>query len=187
LNAPENSPTPQSDWIQIERGDPIQIRKAVSDYSSLFQGREASSFEAVIGSHVDGFFVLSFPRPIPAYNFVNLIGWLNAPPDIAGVSGARGWFRAPGSGERFALYPDVSNPWGDTLLGYGATDRKIEVYQPEAWICETTKQIRRTAEPSLGPDQVKELARFELICDTDPSFGNPTFQITHPVDTDWNA
>jgi hypothetical protein len=172
--------------MQIDHGDLAQIRKAVLDYAELSHSQEGASFEMVISNHADGFIVLTFSRPIPPYVFVNLLGWLNAPPEIAGVSGARGWFQAPADNERFALYPDPSNPWGDTLLGYSAAGRKIEVYQPEAAICQTTKQVQFFDEPTIGTDTVKELARFELLFETDPSFGNPTFRITHPTDYKWN-
>jgi hypothetical protein len=176
----------QPAWIQVRDGHLPQIKKAVAEYAKLNPGSNPAPLEVTVYSHADGFFVLTFSGPVPTYPFVNLVGWLDDPPGVRGVSGAKGWYGAPGSQERYALCPDQSNPWKDTLLGYSTAGRKIEVYQPEGWICQSTKPVALLPEPSISPVRLNALARVPCLINHDSSFGNPTFQITHPPDTDWH-
>lgn len=177
----------QSDWIRVLRGHPDDIRRAVSGFADLAGPDSPGMIHLELSRHNDGFYVVIFSTPPTPYTFTNLLGWLNAPPDIHGVSSAMGWFTAPASGERFALYPDPSNLWGDTLLGYSSQNRFIEVYQPEAAVCESSKQMRVRKEPVIESSRLSQLATIGLPLQRDSLALNPFFIVTHPKDHRWNV
>jgi len=176
----------QEDWIRVQSGLPESVQSAITSYGEVLAGEDSQDFPVVLSRHRDGYLVLTFPEKLPAYPFVNLIGWLGAPPGIEGVSGTTGWFTSPATGIRYVLEPDNSNPLGDTLVGYSSTGESVEVYQPDIGLCLSAPKSRLEPEPRLG--QLEEISRTKIRVPLEvrKSFGNPQFVITHPPNTQWH-
>jgi len=175
----------QPNWIRVSTGTAASIEKAVVAYSKAASRPPARNFTVVLSRDSQGFFVLTFPQPLPAHPFMNLVGWLDAPPSVAGVSGAQGWFTSPRTSVRYALQPDRTNPSGDTLVGFASDGRRVVVYQPEVGLCTVSRQVPATPEPVL-PNGLRELRRFNIAVSLEYLDGyNPGFVNTHPPDHKW--
>ena len=77
-------------WIRVHQGSPQLVKQAIEDYADLLGKKHPKEFRVTIAKHPSGYLVVNFPDGIPPYALVNLIGWLNQPPEIKGVTGAAG-------------------------------------------------------------------------------------------------
>jgi hypothetical protein len=175
----------QENWILVRQGSSPTLCRAVEDYGHLVKPRVPQTCTVAISRSASDFFALRFLDRIPTYNFLNLIEWLNQPPDLPAVSGALGWYRSPANGVKYALYPDSTNTWGDTLIGYNQRNQAVSVYLPEASLCEISRHVMIFAEPDLNRSGLEEQARVEVSFDVDSTFGNPDFIVTHAKDHQW--
>ena len=186
--ASSSTPPPASaaGWIRVDNGTPELIKRAVVAHAESFRKVKPQRFRVSVAKHPSGFFVVTFPDGVRPYDLVNLIGWLDQPPDITGVSGATGWITSPATGVTYSLRPDAENSWGDTLIGTSSDGKAVQVYQPEVSMCEISRRVIPVPEPDLSQAQTDSLPTFTVTLDVDPSFGNPEFKMTHPKDTNWN-
>lgn len=173
-------------WICVHKGTPELARAAINAYADNFKKVTPREFRVNIVEHQAGFLVVTFPDGISPYDFVNLIGWLNQPPETKGVSGTAGWITSPASGLRYALQPESGNQWSDTLVGTSSDGKAVQVYQPGATMCEISRNVAVLPEPDISSLPAGSGITFSVTLDVDPSFGNPEFKITHPKDTNWN-
>jgi len=172
-------------WILVKNGSPELVRKAVEEHADFFGKVRPKEFRVALKSHPSGFLAVTFPDGIPPYNLVNLIGWLDQPVDIDQVSGAVGWITSPSSGVRYSLQPDTDNEWGDTLIGAPVKGKSVQVYLPEAGLCELTRHIGYLPEPDLSSIREESGTTFTIKLDVDHSFGNPEFKVTNKKDSNW--
>ena len=173
-------------WICVHKGTPELAQQAIKAYADNFNKVQPKDFQVNIAEHPAGFLAITFPDGVPPYDLINLIGWLNQPPEIKGVSGAAGWITSPTSGFRYALQPESGNEWGDTLAGTSSDGKSVQVYQPDATMCEISRSVTPLSEPDISAIPAGAGLTFSVTLDVDPSFGNPEFKITHPKDTNWN-
>jgi len=169
----------------VREGSPQSLAQAIVAYAELGRATVPQPCTVVIAHSISGFFALRFPEQVPAYSFVNLIGWLNSPPGIAEVSSAMGWYTSPATGIKYALYPDPANGWGDTLIGYNDQGRAVSVYLPDGSLCEISQHVKIYQEPILLPIELEEQGRVTVTFNADPSFGNFNFVVTHSKDHKW--
>jgi hypothetical protein len=173
-----------SGYIYIKLGTSEEIKKEVIEHSSIARHVLPKTIAVHLWQEKDGVY-LYYPEGTTTYNFVNSISWLNNPPDRENIGYAKGWVRSRKTNEEYFLYPDISNNYGNTLLGANAMTESVEIYLPEARICLTSKNV--TYEPL--PEKIKELGQptlvFKIQVDISPSFGNPLFVLTDKKDTKW--
>ena len=183
---PDQTFRPSAGWIRVQHGNSDSIILAIKNHSGISKKESPQTIRIRVVESPDGFYAISFPDGIPIYDFINLVGWLNQPPDIDTVSSATGWVTPPFSKTRYYLIPETENDWGDTLIGTSSDGKNVQVYLPEATMCEISRKIRTSPEPDLSalPAESGEITTIEV--DVNSSFGNPEFEITHPEDTDWN-
>ena len=174
-----------SDWINVRVGGPDRVRAAVESYDQLNRDQVFREFVVVLSTIQDGTVALTFLDKIPPYSFLNLVGWLHAPPDVEGVTQTTGWYSSPSSGIRYSLWPDDSNPHGDTLIGLSSSGDPVSVYQPDISFCSITRPIVNRPEPPL--EAMKEVTRIQFAVPLEvlEEFGNPTLEFAHPPDAVW--
>ncbi len=176
---------PAQGTILVQNGTPELLRKAIEAYVGL-SGRDVpKEFRVTFATHASGSMVVRFPDGAMPYEFVNLIGWLNDPPEICGVSDARGWITSPSTGIRYSLKPETENRWGDTLVGRSSDGRSVRVYLPEAGLCEISRSIGTDPEPDLENLGDEAQVTFSVVMEVATGFGNYEFKITDPKDTAW--
>lgn len=169
--------------ILIRTGTPKLVRDAILSHASLV-GKEFPHQVCIAVTEESCGIVVRFPNGAPPYEIVNLIGWLNDPPEIDGVSQAKGWITSPATRVRYSLTPELDNPWGDTLVGASSDGKSVRVYLPEATMCEISKAFIADNEPDIKTHGAE--LTFSVEMDFITTFGNPDFRITHQKDTDWN-
>jgi hypothetical protein len=173
-----------ANWILVQRGAPDAVAQAIEAYGKLYPATVPQACTLVISRSAWGGLGIRLPDRVPTYSFVNLIGWLNRPPDMPGVASAIGWYTSPATGIRYALYPDPKNSWGDTLIGYNRQNQAVSVYLPDASLCEITRRVAIYREPA-NQAGLQEQARVTVIFDADPSASNFNFVETHAKDHLW--
>ena len=178
---------PAQAWICVHKGTPDLVRQAITAYANNFKKMTPRAFRVSVAEHPSGFLAVTFPDGAPPYDVVNLIGWLNQPPDFKEVSGAVGWITSPASNLRYSLQPESGNQWGDTLIGTSSHGKTVQVYQPDATMCEVSRRVIPLPEPDVSALPAGSGLTFSVTLDIDPSFGNAEFKITHPKDTNWNT
>jgi hypothetical protein len=179
-------PKAAHDWILIQEGTPELVRQAIQSYAGISRKVKPKDFRITVAKHPSGFLSVTFPDGLPPYDIVNLIGWLNQPPEVKRVRGAVGWLTSPESGLRYFLKPDSGNSQGDTLIGKSSDGISVEVYLPEATVCPVSRRLDSLPEPDTSAIQTISGLTFTVTLDVDPSFGNPGFKVTHSKDANWN-
>ena len=169
----------------VRQGSPRDVARAVESYGKLYPAPIPQPCTVEINRSPQGFIGLRFLNRIPTYSFLNLIGWLNQPPDITGVFGALGWCTSPATQIKYALYPDPTNDWGDTLIGYNRQNQAVSVYLPEASLCEISSRVTIHQEPVLEQSRFEEKIQVKVVFNADPHSGNFNFVTTHPKDHKW--
>ncbi len=184
--SPRNQPLAAHGWIRVTSGSPEQIKRAIIEHTERTKSVKPQVFRIVILKQPSGFSAVTFPDGITPWDFVNLVGWLNHPPNNTGVSGATGWIASPGTGLRYSLAPESGTRFGDTLIGVSSDGNSVQVYLPDATMCVLSRRVQAIPEPTLSETAAQKAEMFTVTLDVDPSFGNPDFKITHPKDNDWN-
>lgn len=174
------------DWINVRLGSPSEVQRAVESYSELSEHLECREVMAEITKIQDGTVGVTFSEHIPPYAFLNLMGWLNGPPDVEGVTSATGWYSSPSSGIRYAFWPDESNPQGDTLIGVSSEGERVSVYQPDLSFCRRSQPVDQPSEPTLESTKDSIRMKFLVPVEVMENFGNPALEFTHVPDTPWN-
>lgn len=175
-------------WICVYEGTSELVQQGIKDYLDNLgpANLNPKDFHVNIAKHPAGFLAVTFPDGIPPYDLINLIGWFNQPPETQGVSGAVGWITSPASDIRYTLQVEPDNEWGDTLIGTSSDKKTVQVYQPDATMCEVSRSVAPLPEPDISSIPDGSGITFLVTLETNPSFGNPEFKITHPKDTNWN-
>lgn len=119
------------DFIFVRQGSGAEVGRAVGDYFGLNEPRQPRAVRVSVSPASGGDQIVTFSRPLPPPELVNLVSWLDAPPDNPSVSGTSGLLRAPASGTVFSLWPDHATPTGDVLLGVSEVGEQIRVSAPE--------------------------------------------------------
>lgn len=171
--------------ILVENGSPELVLDTIKTHTELFGKEAPRQFRVTIAKGSNGSIIVQFPDGAPPYDIVNLINWLDAPPDIARVSGAKGWITSPSTGIRYSLKPDVTNEWGDTLIGAASDGTSVRVYLPEASMCELSQAVIAEPEPDSNVESTSSPLTVTVVMDASTDFGNPQFRTTHPKDTSW--
>jgi hypothetical protein len=184
--APPSAARTAHGWICVHNGTPELLQQAIEDYASNLKKLKPKEFRVRVARHPAGFLAVMFPDGVPPYDLVNLIGWLNQPPGMEAVSGAVGWITSPASSKRYSLQPDSGNEFGDTLIGMASDGETVQVYQPDAAMCEVSRRVILLPEPDTSMLSAGSGITFSVALDADASFGNPDFKTTHPKDTNWN-
>lgn len=164
---------PTHGLILISEGHIENIRFAILEYDTLVKAVVPQSFIVEIHPQSDGTTAIVAPGGLPAYDFANLAGWLNAPPNQAAVRGAVVWMEAPGDGERYYLEPDQGNPWADTIIGTSMSGRRVRVALPEAAVFRAENSVVYRERPAFvsSPSPTS----IVLTLDANTNFGNPAF------------
>lgn len=181
---PEALP-PAKGWIRVDRGTPQAVEQAIRNQAGDLRKEQPRDFPVRILEHPEGFLAVTFPGGVIPYDFANLIAWLDNPPDTEGVSGAAGWISSPSTGRRYTLLPDRQG-WDDTLVGRSAEGQSVQIYLPEAAMCEISRDVDAPPEPDTAPLEAAEGRDLTVTLDANPSFGNPGLELTHPRDTNWD-
>ena len=184
----QNQPTdslfePSNGWILVSNGTIQEVELAIRDYDRIRVNRYPGHFRIELHPQRNGKVAVRFPDGFPAYDLPNLTGWLSAPPDQPKVSGAECWITSPGNGEKYYLEPELSNPWGDTLIGASSSGTSVRVSLPETGLSEVSSSYAYKVEPEI--EFVEDPVMIRVTLDTNTHFGNPTFVIDSPKDHDW--
>ncbi len=178
-------PVPAHGAILVQNGTVELVLKAIESHAGLDAKEVPKQFRITIANESNGGVLVRFPDGAPPYDIVNLISWLNNPPGIQGVSSAKGWITSPSTGLGYSLKPEISNGWGDTLVGASSDGRSVRVYLPEATMCEISQVIIADPAPASGPIGAKPQLTINVVMDVATDFGNHAFEITHQKDTEW--
>ncbi len=173
--------------IFVRNGSLAAVKKAIIEHSALIEEEAKVTVEVGLQKYQSGWVAISLPQGMVVYELINLIGWLNAPPGIDGVSDSIGVISPPNSKICYTLQLDRLNEWGDTLVGFSNSGKSVSVYLPDAGLCETTREPGLILIPNFESDAVVEKCSFTVEVNANSDFGNPEFIITHPTDTNWNS
>jgi hypothetical protein len=171
-------------YIRVELGGLEAIKKEILIFSTLTRKEQPKIIEVNLWKNKDVVYV-SFNQGISTYDFVNLITWLDNPPDNEEVGCTEGWVKSGTTGEEYYLYPEEDNERGDTLLGASEKNLPIRVYLPEAAISPISRPVAYKYKPkplfNLGNPDLS----FNIEIDVVPTFGNNEFVLTHEKDSTW--
>ncbi len=171
--------------IQVQKGSIDKISRAIKSHSELYRVDDPTSFSLTVAKNKTGGFVVRLPQGTPPYEICNLISWLDANPEIKGLSKAKGWFRSPETGIEYSLQADTNNPRGDTLVGAGSDGTSVQVYLPDLGVCSISQKQKASVPPPPSADIESTLVTVEMVIEVNPEFGNPQFVLTHPENTNW--
>ena len=174
---------PAQGWILVTHGGIADIKAAIEEYDTLSKEVHRGFFRVELHPQSNGAVAVVLPDGFPAYDLANLTGWLSGPPAQENVHGSSSWITSPGSGAKYYLEPEASNPWGDTLIGADTKGMPVRVYLPETGLSEISASFsyKRPPQIEVSPQPVK----IEISLDTITTFGNPKFVINRPKDHDW--
>ncbi|NIB45120.1 hypothetical protein HBA55_36415 [Pseudomaricurvus alkylphenolicus] len=185
LSASNAQSTPlHTGHILVKLGGIEEIKREVIDHSKITRHEKPVTINVHLWDTDDGIYVY-FPDGTTTYSFINLISWLNYPPGKEHIGYSKGWLNVSSERNSYFLVPDVENQRGDTLLGADVESRAIRVYLPEARISPASKKVQYERPPALLKKLDAPDLAFEINIDIDPSFGNPGFFITDPMDSNW--
>jgi hypothetical protein len=176
---------PAKGLICVYAGSPKRIEQAIKSYIENIPMDKPHDFRVSVIKHKSGFSLVGFPDGIPTYDLINLILWLNNPPDMPDISKAIGWITSPATNITYFLQPETENSWGDTLIGASSNGKSVKVYTPEVGMCEISSHMDFIPEPDLSAINVESSITLYVTLDAYPSFENHEFKITHPKDTTW--
>lgn len=159
-------------WIYIQSGTANDVAAALKSYSDL--GNKDSTIKVIAEIYEGSSGVkLKLSSETPAYYFANMIGWLNSPPD-GNTRNSVGWYKSS-NGDRYFLIPDLSDSYGENLLGVSSDGVVINYYQPEGVITKSDKSVTPAKEPdhdfshritlSLDLEDLKDWGNPEFIVD----------------------
>lgn len=180
-NASE-APTESQAVIEVRNGTPSRIREEIIRYADITTPEKAGRFDVRILER-GGTTLVVLPKGFPPYSFLNLVSWLDAPPDTKDVSGATGWYSAPLTEQRLCVRLETANAVGDTVLAADRAGKTYRIYLPDISMCELDTRAEFHTEPGL-PTLMPPVA-FSVVVDTSEDFGNPNLAITHPRNTRW--
>ena len=174
---------PAQGWILVKSGSVSDVKAAIRAYDGLRRPEHPGVFRVELHPQASGAVAVVLPDGLPAYDLVNMTGWLSAPPDQEGVSGVACWITAPGSEIKYYLEPEASNSWGDTLIGASTLGQSVRVSLPETGLSEVSASHSYKEEPEIkiSPQPVA----IEVTLDTNTAFGNYKFVVNSPKDHDW--
>ncbi len=166
---------PAQGWILVSKGSPSAIKSAIVQYDNLYIAERPGTFRVQLHPQSDGSVAVLLPDGLPAYDLVNMTGWLNAPPDHSDVSGAVVWMRAPAEGARYYLEAEAENPHGDTLIGASSTGQSVRVHVPETGLLEdlAERSYRKEQKIETSPNPTT----INVVLETSTAFGNPDFEL----------
>lgn len=182
-NSADTSFTPATGWILVMNGSVSDVAAAIRDYDGLAREVRPGTFRVELHPQSNSAVAVILPDGLPAYDLVNMTGWLSAPPAQQEVYDAVVWITAPGDGIRYYLQPETNNPAGDTLIGASTLGQSIRVFLPETGISKISKPQTYRDKPEIeaSPNPVT----LKITLDTDTTLGNPRFVINSPLDHDW--
>ena len=167
--------TASQGWILVHHGSPREVQKAIAEYDELAREIRPGVFRIELHQQQDGRVAVLLPDGLPAYDLVNMTGWLDAPPEEIDAYGANAWIVSPTTGTKYSLMPDVANTWGDTMLGASVEGISIRLQIPEGRASEIPQHVPYQVEPHI--DLVSDPIRMNVTLDTNTQFGNPGFVI----------
>jgi hypothetical protein len=170
-------------WILVKSGSVPDVKAAIRDYDALRRSERPGVFRVELHPQTSGAIAVVLPDGLPAYDLVNMTGWLSAPPDQEAVSGAVSWIKSPGNDIKYYLEPETGNSWGDTLIGASTLGQSVRVSLPETAMSEVSASYSYKEEPEIkiSPQPVT----IEVTLDTNTAFGNSNFVVNSPKDHDW--
>lgn len=174
---------PANGLVLVENGNIGEVKAAISDYDSIAKEEVAGTFIVELHEQKDGSVAVIFPNGIPSYDIINIIVWLDAPPNQENVYGAKSWVSTPDGTTKYFLKPEIENEWGDTLIGSSKEGKSIRIYVPEIGISEVSHSIKYETEPKIFLSS--NPLRFAITLDTDVSWANPKLSINKSIDHDW--
>ncbi len=175
---------PAQGWILVKNGDIADVRAAIIDYDDLTKEIVAGTFAIELHPQTDGQLAVLLPNGFPAYDLVNMTGWLSSPPDQPSVYDAVAWITSPADGTKYYLEPEIENTWGDTLIGASNKGSSIRVYLPETGVSEISTPLTYKKEPII--DRLQDPIKISITLDKSTDFGNQNFIINSPKDHSWN-
>lgn len=167
--------TASQGWILVHHGSPAEVQKAIAEYDELAREIHPGIFRIELHPQSDGRTAVLLPDGFPAYDLVNMTGWLDTPPEEIDAYGANGWIVSPVSGIKYSFMPEVENTWGDTMLGASSEGVSIRIRIPEGAASEIAQRVPYQVEPRI--DLVPDPIRMEVTLDTNTKFGNPGFVV----------
>ncbi len=179
----DSSFKPAHGWILVKNGSVSDVKAAIGEYDDLVKEERPGVFRVELHPQSNGAIAVVLPDGFPAYDLANMTGWLSAPPDQEDVYDATSWITAPGTGIKYYLEPETSNPWGDTLIGASTLGQPVRVSLPGTGMSEVSAfhPYRPEPEIEISPQPVT----IKVTLDTSTTFGNPQFVINSPKDHDW--
>jgi len=174
---------PAQGWILVRSGDIADVRAAIIDYDDLVKEVEPRTFAIELHPQSDGQLAVLLPNGFPAYDLVNMTGWFSSPPDQPSVYDAVAWIISPADGIKYYLEPEVTNTWGDTLIGSSAEGLSIRVYLPETGVSKISIPHPYKIEPKI--DHLQSPIKISITLDINTDFGNQNFVINSPNDHTW--
>jgi len=166
------------DWILVQDGTAERIKEAIFSHAEICGKESPRTHPVRIIPLAAGGHAVEIDGKPHAYEFANLLGWLDQPPDVEGVSGSTGWYTSRSTETRYVLKPDTGNPAGDTLLGVSQAGQSISVYLPELSVSRTSGGVAYLDEPDRVPREGETAMSFEVVLEADESFGNPDFEVS---------
>ncbi len=179
----DDSFKPAQGWILVKNGSAFEVGAAVIEYDSLMREEIPGTFRIELHPQSGGAVAVVLPNGLPAYDLANMTGWLHAPPGQETVHDAASWITSPGSGTKYYLEPEISNPWSDTLIGASASGQSVRVSLPETGMSEVSASYSYREEPEIEISSQPVI--IEVTLDTSTAFGNPMFLLNSPKDHDW--
>lgn len=174
--SPDPAFTPSQGWILVHHGSPVEVQKAIAEYDELAREIHPGVFRIELHPQPDGRTAVLLPDGFPAYDLVNMTGWLDTPPEEIDAYDATAWIVSPTTGIKYSLMPEVENAWGDTMLGASSEGVSIRIRIPECEASEIPQRVAYQAEPHI--DIASEPIRMDVTLDTNTKFGNPGFVVS---------
>ena len=180
----ENNPFLHEGYIRVDLGSLEAIKNEIIVYSTLSRKDNPRTIEVNLWKIKDVVYV-GFAQGSSIYNFINLLNWLDNPPDNDKVGYTVGWAKSSTTGEEYYLYPEIENNRGDTLVGSSKKNISIRVYLPEAAISPVSISVVYQHRPNLLSTLGNPDLSFKIVIDYNSTFGNNEFVLTHEMDSTW--
>jgi len=162
-------------WMWVRQGSIDRVRDALADYDQIYIPRLPKRFQVELHQQADGTIAVLFPDGLPAYDMVNLAGWLNAPPDQDTVFDTLVWLTSPGDVTRYVFTAIPDSRGGDTLMGADERGQGVHVYLPDTRLYSVPESMDFQREPEV--ERVANPTVLDLTLDADMGFGNPYFEL----------
>lgn len=173
--SPDPDFTASQGWILVHHGSPREVQKAIAEYDEITREIHPGVFRIELHPQRDGRVAVLLPDGLPAYDLVNMTGWLDTPPEEIDAYGANAWIVSPTTGTKYSLMPEVANTWGDTMLGGTLEGASIRIQIPEGSVSEIPQRVPYLQEPRI--DLVSDPIKMNVTLDTNTQFGNPGFVV----------